>query len=60
MKRYCICASLVFLTVRLDVSNLFNHPTPGAPNLDINSGTFGEINTKNGNRTVAGQIRIQF
>ena len=48
------------VTVRLDVSNVFNHPTPGAPNLDINSGTFGEINNKTGSRSVAGQIRIQF
>src|SRR5262249_52152557 len=25
------------LTIRVDASNLFNHPTPGNPNLDINS-----------------------
>src|SRR5207249_7820758 len=34
------------LTVRLDASNILNHPTPANPNLDINSGTFGEITTK--------------
>ncbi|PYS40754.1 MAG: hypothetical protein DMG14_09510, partial [Acidobacteria bacterium] len=48
------------LTVRLDASNILNHPTPANPNLDINSGTFGEITTKNGSRTLAGQIRFEF
>jgi hypothetical protein len=47
------------LSLRLDTSNIFNHPTPGAPNLNINSGTFGEINTKTGNRTLAFQIRLK-
>jgi hypothetical protein len=37
-----------------------NHPTPENPNLDINSGTFGEITTKTGSRTLAGQIRLEF
>jgi len=41
-------------TMRIDASNILNHPTPGNPNLDINSGTFGEIQTKTGNRTLAG------
>jgi len=44
----------------VDASNLFNHPTPGNPNLNINSGTFGEINTKTGFRTLAGQVRLEF
>jgi hypothetical protein len=45
---------------RLDARNIFNHPTPGIPNLNINSGTFGQITTKIGNRTLAGQIRLEF
>lgn len=45
---------------RIDAQNVFNHPTPAAPNLNINSGTFGQINNKTGNRTLAGQVRIQF
>ena len=45
---------------RLDARNIFNHPTPGTPNLNINSGTFGQITTKTGNRTLAGQIRLEF
>jgi hypothetical protein len=58
------------LTLRIDAQNVFNHPTPGIPtpgsptvgppNLNINSGTFGEINTKTGNRTLQGQLRFQF
>ena len=48
------------LTLRMDAQNVFNHPTPGSPNLNINSGTLGEINTKTGNRTLAAQIRLEF
>jgi hypothetical protein len=48
------------LTIRIDASNILNHPTPGNPNLDINSGTFGEISTKTGSRTLAGQVRLEF
>jgi hypothetical protein len=48
------------VTLRIDAQNLFNHPTPGAPNLNINSGTFGQITTKTGTRTLAGQIRLDF
>jgi hypothetical protein len=48
------------LTFRLDATSIFNHPNPGNPNLDINAGTFGEISTKTGNRTLAGQIRLAF
>jgi hypothetical protein len=48
------------LTFRVDAQNVFNHPNPGNPNLNINSGTFGEINTKTGNRTLAAQIRLEF
>jgi hypothetical protein len=48
------------LTMRVDASNLFNHPIPGNPNLNINSGTFGEITSKTGNRTLAAQIHLEF
>jgi hypothetical protein len=48
------------LTLRVDASNLFNHPIPANPNLNINSGTFGEITSKTGNRTLSAQIRIEF
>jgi hypothetical protein len=48
------------LSLRIDANNIFNHPTPGNPNLDINSGTFGEIDEKSGNRTLAAQVRFEF
>jgi hypothetical protein len=48
------------LTLRVDAHNIFNHPTPSDPNLNINSGTFGEINSRTGNRTLQGQIHFQF
>jgi len=48
------------LTIRINASNILNHPTPGNPNLDINSGTFGEITTKTGSRTLSGQLRLEF
>src|SRR5262249_1054669 len=48
------------VTVRIEASNILNHPTPDNPNLDINSGTFGEIQRKTGNRTLAGQVRLEF
>jgi hypothetical protein len=30
------------------------------PSLDLNAGTFGEINNKTGNRSLAAQVRLQF
>jgi hypothetical protein len=48
------------VTVRLDAQNVFNHPTPGNPSLNINSGTFGEINTKSGSRRLQAQLRYDF
>ena len=48
------------LTVRLDSNNVFNHPNPGNPNMNLNSGTFGQITTKTGNRSLAAQLRFVF
>jgi hypothetical protein len=48
------------LTLRMDAQNVFNHPTPENPNLNINTGTFGQISTKNGNRTLQAQVRLDF
>jgi hypothetical protein len=48
------------LTFRMDAQNIFNHPTPANPGLNINTGTFGEINTKTGNRSLQAQIRFDF
>jgi hypothetical protein len=48
------------LTFRMDAQNIFNHPTPGNPNLNMNSGTFGQITTKSGERIVQAQLRFEF
>jgi hypothetical protein len=48
------------LTFRMDAQNIFNHPTPDNPNLNVNTGNFGQISTKNGNRTLQAQIRLDF
>src|SRR5207249_6472455 len=48
------------LTLRVDARNVFNHPTPGDPNLNMNSGTFGQINYKTRSRTLHGQLHFQF
>jgi hypothetical protein len=48
------------LTLRMDATNLLNHPTPANPNLNINSGTFGQITSKTGSRTLQAQIRFDF
>ena len=48
------------LTFRLDASNVFNHPTPGNPNLNINTGTFGQITMKTGNRSLQALVRFEF
>jgi hypothetical protein len=49
------------LQVRVDATNVLNHPQPGNPVLDINSGTaFGRITTKTGGRSFQGQLRLSF
>jgi hypothetical protein len=47
--------------MRIDATNILNHPSPGAPNLDINgNNTFGNITTKTGSRVMQGQLRFSF
>lgn len=48
------------LTLRVDASNLLNHPNPANPNLNINTGTFGQITSKTGSRVLAAQIHFDF
>jgi len=49
------------LQLRLDTLNLFNHPEPSAPTLDINGDVpFGNIATKTGQRQFQLQMRLQF
>jgi len=59
-KKFKIDESKAF-TFRIDGSNIFNHPQPANPTLDINSATpFGNISTKAGVRTFQGQLRLEF
>jgi hypothetical protein len=48
------------LTFRVDVTNVFNHPVASSPNLNINSGTFGQITTKTGSRMLSARIHLEF
>jgi hypothetical protein len=45
----------------MDATNIFNHPQPANPTLDINSSTaFGNIASKAGVRTFQGMLRLEF
>ena len=46
--------------IRIDTTNVLNHPLPGAPNLSSQSATFGQITTKTGNRAFQGSLRFTF
>ena len=47
--------------LRVDTRNVFNHPTPANPSLNVNSDNpFGEIATKNGRRTFQASLRLNF
>jgi hypothetical protein len=48
------------LKFRVDATNVLNHPTAANPNLNIDTGTFGNIATKAGNRTIQGVLRLEF
>ena len=49
------------VTVRMDATNILNHPTPANPTLDINNATtFGNIATKTGSRSFQGVLRLEF
>src|SRR5262249_39672696 len=51
------------LQVRVDATNVLNHPQANSPFLNINdSGTssFGQILTKSGNRNFQAQMRLNF
>jgi hypothetical protein len=46
--------------IRVDATNVLNHPTPAAPNFSINNDNFGLSTTKTGNRSFQGQVRFTF
>jgi hypothetical protein len=46
---------------RIDALNVFNHPQPDSPILDINGGAeFGLIDGKGGNRQFQARVRLEF
>jgi hypothetical protein len=47
------------LEFRLDASNIFNHPEPANPTLDINSTNFGQITGANAKSTLHRQLQAQ-
>jgi hypothetical protein len=45
----------------MDALNIFNHPQPANPNLNINGDVpFGNIETKTGNRQFQLEVRLDF
>jgi hypothetical protein len=47
--------------IRIDGTNILNHPSPVAPTLDINgNNTFGNVTSKTGSRVMQGQLRFSF
>ena len=54
--------------IRVDATNVLNHPTPGFNNGITTSGgtptfsanSFGVVNTKTGERSFQGQLRVNF
>ena len=48
------------ITMRVDTTNLLNHPQPGIPNYFVGIGTFGSITSKSGSRVFQGQLRFSF
>ena len=48
------------LQIRVDATNVLNHPTPAAPTLSINSDNFGLSTSKTGGRSFQGQLRFTF
>src|SRR6185436_884825 len=48
------------LSLRIDSTNILNHPQVAIPNANVAVGTFGSIVGKTGGRTVQGQLRVTF
>jgi hypothetical protein len=48
------------LQVRVDATNILNHPTPALPSFSINSDNFGLSTTNTGGRSFQGQLRLTF
>ena len=48
------------MQLRFEMYNMLNHPNLGSPNTTITSTNFGQITSKNGNRTMQAALRLEF
>ena len=46
------------LQIRIDTTNVLNHPTPGIPDFSLDN--LGNITSKSGSRSFQGQVRLSF
>jgi hypothetical protein len=60
MSRWQPIRERMRLQFRAEFYNLFNHPNLGAPSASITSATYGQITSKNGNRTMQMALRLEF
>ena len=60
MSRWQPIKERMRLQFRAELYNLLNHPNLGAPSASITSATYGQITSKNGNRTVTMALRLEF
>jgi hypothetical protein len=58
-KTFRVGESKSFL-IRVDASNVLNHPIPAQPSYTLGVGTFGTTTTKNLERNFQGQLRLNF
>src|SRR5260370_35612623 len=60
MSRWQPIRERMRLQFRAEMYNVLNHPNLGTPSTSITSSTFGQITSKNGNRTITMALRLQF
>jgi len=60
MSRWQPIRERMRLQFRAEFYNILNHPVSGTPSNGITSSTFGQITTKNGNRTITMALRLAF
>ena len=60
MSRWQPIRERMRLQFRAELYNILNHPNLGGPSTGITSSTYGQITSKNGNRTVTMALRLEF
>jgi len=60
MSRWQPIRERMRLQFRAEFYNILNHPNTGTPSNSITSSTFGQITTKNSNRTITMALRLAF